>query len=155
MYPRGQLSLRQCSFLQQNMPCHLTAIAGTIILVPWHPCQVTATHMKILYELINLSLYNLLNSWSDMATWQGTSSIVPVRVTRVTCLTGIFISVRWYVYIESYLWCQCESLLGYKLLSLYIEGILPKGSYLPCVSVAIYRGYPAKRVLSAMRKHGG
>ena len=47
--------------------CHmrhvcLAAIAGTSILVPFHTCQVTATHLKIGHPQLN----DLQIGWTDL-----------------------------------------------------------------------------------------
>ena len=50
--------------------------------------QVTATHFKIGHRIFHLWVPNLQMSCRELTAWQGTSMIVPVMATRVTCLIG-------------------------------------------------------------------
>ena len=78
-------------YLCVNRACHLLAISGTIILIPIHSCQVTATHLVIDYQLstgnyndYNLLIHNLEICCTVFTKWKGTRLMVPVMALRVT-----------------------------------------------------------------------
>ena len=63
----------------ENKACHLVATNGTSILVPYQTC-----HSNSLEDQVSLGIRPSV-SCSDLTNWYGTSLVVPVMATRVTC----------------------------------------------------------------------
>ena len=56
---RERRERRDCTSIGEvrNESCHLVAITGTIILVHSYPCQVTAPHLKMGYQSVDIYRY--------------------------------------------------------------------------------------------------
>ena len=60
-------------------------MTGTTILVPYHPCQVTTTHLIKIGHLqyrIHLQVPNLQLTCRDLTVWQDTRIVVPTMAAR-------------------------------------------------------------------------
>ena len=68
-----------------NGACHSAAIAGAIILVPWHGVKSLQLIWRLGTRRWNLRVPNLQMSCRDLTSRSGARIVVPVIVTRVTC----------------------------------------------------------------------
>ena len=68
-----------------NRVCHLAAIAGAVILIPWHIVKSLQLIWRSGTRRFHLRVPDLQMSCSDFTKWSGTNVVVPVMATRVTC----------------------------------------------------------------------
>ena len=68
-----------------NGACHSSAIAGAIILVPWHGVKSLQLIWRLGTRRWNLRVPNLQMSCRDLTSRSGARIVVPVIATRVTC----------------------------------------------------------------------